>query len=89
MQAAAAEARDRGVKRLWLEVLVQNTPAIGLYERLGYARVRELEVWALDRFPDLSLAVPKEELQPLPTFIMNGHRTLPVRLSSPVAASVA
>jgi ribosomal protein S18 acetylase RimI-like enzyme len=50
MEAAAAEARTRGVKRLWLEVLVQNAPAIGLYEQLGYARVRELEVWALDGF---------------------------------------
>ncbi|MFD7685640.1 cytochrome P450 [Streptomyces sp. NPDC059781] len=35
------------------------------------------------RFPDLSLAVPREELQPLPTFIMNGHRALPVRLTVP------
>ena len=34
-----------------------------------------------DRFPDLDLAVPVSELQPLPTFIMNGHRTLPVRLT--------
>jgi cytochrome P450 len=33
------------------------------------------------RFPDLSLAVASEELQPLPTFIMNGHRHLPVRLT--------
>jgi cytochrome P450 len=34
-----------------------------------------------ERFPKLSLAVPRDELQPLPTFIMNGHRALPVRLS--------
>lgn len=33
------------------------------------------------RFPDLALAVPRKELRPLPTFIMNGHRTLPVRLT--------
>jgi hypothetical protein len=26
------------------------------------------------------LAVPASELTPLPTFIMNGHRNLPVRL---------
>jgi len=32
------------------------------------------------RFPDLRLAVEPEELVPLPTFIMNGHRSLPVRL---------
>lgn len=50
MEAAAAEAHAWGVKQLWLEVLVQNEHAIGLYERLGYARVRELEVWALDGF---------------------------------------
>ena len=50
MEAAAAEARARDVKQLWLEVLVQNRPAIGLYEQLGYERVRELEVWTLDGF---------------------------------------
>ncbi len=33
------------------------------------------------RFPDLTLAVQPEELSPLPTFIMNGHRSLPVRLA--------
>lgn len=32
------------------------------------------------RFPELSLARPAGELEPLPTFIMNGHRSLPVRL---------
>ncbi|MGW5051301.1 cytochrome P450 family protein [Actinokineospora sp. NPDC004072] len=35
-----------------------------------------------ERYPDLTLAVPAEELQPLPTFIMNGHRSLPVRLTA-------
>nr|AFV52151.1 P450 monooxygenase [Streptoalloteichus sp. ATCC 53650] len=35
-----------------------------------------------ERFPDMRLAVSVEELQPLPTFIMNGHRALPVRLTS-------
>jgi ribosomal protein S18 acetylase RimI-like enzyme len=50
MEAAAAEARARGVKQLWLEVLEQNGPAIGLYEQLGYKHVRELEVWTLDEF---------------------------------------
>lgn len=30
------------------------------------------------RFPELSLAVEPDQLQPLPTFIMNGHRSLPV-----------
>jgi cytochrome P450 len=39
------------------------------------------------RFPEMALAVPKEELQPLPTFIMNGHRTLPVRMGPEAPAS--
>ncbi|WP_430787998.1 cytochrome P450 family protein [Actinoplanes sp. G11-F43] len=38
------------------------------------------------RFPDLSLAVQPDELQPLPTFIMNGHRSLPVRLTQAAMA---
>jgi cytochrome P450 len=41
------------------------------------------------RFPDLSLAVLREELVPLPTFIMNGHRALPVRLTAAATAAVA
>ena len=42
-----------------------------------------------DRFPNLSLAVPAEELVPLPTFIMNGHQTLPVRLAEQAAGRSA
>ncbi|MBA9007767.1 cytochrome P450 family protein [Thermomonospora cellulosilytica] len=42
-----------------------------------------------DRFPQLRLAVPEEELQPLPTFIMNGHRALPVRLTAAPADATA
>jgi cytochrome P450 len=32
------------------------------------------------RFPDLALAVPADELEPVHSFISNGHSTLPVRL---------
>ncbi|HEX6472700.1 MAG TPA: cytochrome P450 [Streptosporangiaceae bacterium] len=44
-----------------------------------------------ERFPDLALAVPADDLLPLPTFIMNGHRALPVRLTAavPVGAPVS
>jgi GNAT superfamily N-acetyltransferase len=48
MRAAEENARARDVKRLWLEVLVQNEPAIGLYEKLGYRRIRGLELWSLE-----------------------------------------
>ncbi|WP_445282552.1 cytochrome P450 family protein [Streptomyces sp. DSM 118148] len=40
-----------------------------------------------ERFPDLELAVERDALQPLPTFIMNGHRSLPVRLTARVPAA--
>lgn len=38
-------AREIGIRNLRLEVLVQNTPAIPLYERLGFRTLRKLEVW--------------------------------------------
>jgi cytochrome P450 len=40
-----------------------------------------------DRFPDLTLAVPPDELRPQITFIMNGNHTLPVYLTALVPAS--
>ncbi|MFB9600161.1 cytochrome P450 [Saccharothrix longispora] len=40
-----------------------------------------------ERFPDLTLAVDVEDLVPYPTFIMNGHRQLPVRLTGAVSAA--
>lgn len=42
-----------------------------------------------ERFPNLGLAVSRGELQPLPTFIMNGHRSLPVYLDATAAAANA
>jgi 2-hydroxy-5-methyl-1-naphthoate 7-hydroxylase len=33
-----------------------------------------------DRFPGIRLAIPRDELEPLGTFVMNGHRTVPVYL---------
>jgi len=40
-----------------------------------------------ERFPDLTLAVDLEDLVPYPTFIMNGHRHLPVRLTGALSAA--
>jgi GNAT superfamily N-acetyltransferase len=41
------EARSRGVERVWLEVIVENTGAFALYEKLGYELVQDVEVWTL------------------------------------------
>jgi cytochrome P450 len=42
-----------------------------------------------ERFPNLGLAVSEDELRPLPTFIMNGHRSLPILLDTDAAATVS
>ena len=48
MRGLIAEAVARGVERLWLEVIVENTAAVRLYEKLAFAHVRDVEVWSLD-----------------------------------------
>lgn len=47
MEAVHDEARRRGVERVWLEVIVENTGAVALYRTLGYEHVRDVEVWSL------------------------------------------
>jgi ribosomal protein S18 acetylase RimI-like enzyme len=47
MRALHEEGRERGVRRVWLEVIVENTGAFALYEKLGYELVRDVEVWTL------------------------------------------
>jgi ribosomal protein S18 acetylase RimI-like enzyme len=61
MRAVADGSASRGVEQLWLEVLVQNEPAIRLYEKLGYQVVRELEVWSLDE-----LVLQAHDVAPVP-----------------------
>jgi GNAT superfamily N-acetyltransferase len=47
MRALHEEARRRGVERVWLEVIVENTAARTLYEKLGYEQMQDVEVWTL------------------------------------------
>jgi len=47
MRALHEQARKRRVRRVWLEVIVENTGALALYEKLGYAQVQDVEVWTL------------------------------------------
>ncbi len=55
------EARTRGLEEIWLEVLVQNEPAIRLYEKLGFERERELEVWSLAGAPGEAAVVDLDD----------------------------
>jgi len=47
MLALHEQARERGVRRIWLEVIVGNIGAVALYEKLGYEYVQDVEVWTL------------------------------------------
>jgi GNAT superfamily N-acetyltransferase len=40
-------AREIGAREMLLEVIVENAPAIALYEKLGFERTRDLEVLSL------------------------------------------
>jgi ribosomal protein S18 acetylase RimI-like enzyme len=51
LQAALDTASTSGVDTVWLEVLEANEPAIALYEKLGFERVRHLSIWSLTPDP--------------------------------------
>jgi ribosomal protein S18 acetylase RimI-like enzyme len=65
MRALHAEARERGVHKVWLEVIDRNESAYELYVKLGYRVVREVEVWSLAAAADGGTAreVPAAEAQ--------------------------
>ena len=47
LSALHDRACERGVKQVWLEVIVENTGALALYEKVGYEHVQDVEVWTL------------------------------------------
>jgi len=47
MRALHEQARERGIHRVWLEVIFENTGAFALYEKLGYRTIRDVQVWSL------------------------------------------
>jgi ribosomal protein S18 acetylase RimI-like enzyme len=63
MRALHEQARTRGVRRVWLEVILENAGAFALYEKLGYRTVRDVEVWSLpaDGDADAAREVPAAE----------------------------
>ena len=68
MRGVIAEARSRGLREVWLEVLVQNEPAIRLYEKLGFERVRGLEIWTLE-----DLGAEAHDAEPVPAEQAHGR----------------
>jgi ribosomal protein S18 acetylase RimI-like enzyme len=60
MRAVLGEARARQLGRVRLEVLQENDPARLLYEKLGFERIRMVDVWTLDG------EVPAGEGRPVP-----------------------
>jgi GNAT superfamily N-acetyltransferase len=63
MDAIHEQARERGLKRVWLEVIVENTGAFALYEKLGYRTTQDVEVWSLpgeDGEPEGREVAPEE-----------------------------
>jgi ribosomal protein S18 acetylase RimI-like enzyme len=69
-----ASACEGGVERLSLEVLTQNTPAIRLYESLGFRPSRELLTWrrSADEAP---LPIPSQQLVPADPAKLYGYVT--------------
>jgi GNAT superfamily N-acetyltransferase len=63
MRALHEQAHERGIRRVWLEVIVENTGAFALYEKLGYRTVRDVEVWSLpaEDGPSDAVEVPAAE----------------------------
>jgi GNAT superfamily N-acetyltransferase len=60
MRALHEQARERSVRRVWLEVIVENAGAFTLYEKLGYRTVRDVEVWSLSAAEDSGLEAAHE-----------------------------
>ena len=51
MRNLVDRAREAGVRRLRLEVLTQNTPAIDIYRRLGFTDLSDVVLWKLQTAP--------------------------------------
>jgi GNAT superfamily N-acetyltransferase len=67
MRALHDQARERGVRRVWLEVIVENVGAFALYEKLGYELVQDVEVWTLPaaggEYPGREVPAPEAKAQ--------------------------
>ena len=73
MRAVHDEARARGLRRIWLEVIVENTGAFALYEKLGYVVTQDVEVWMLDGVPDKHAEHDAREVLPAEIELPSRH----------------
>jgi GNAT superfamily N-acetyltransferase len=74
-RALLDQAREVGAREMALEVIVENAPAIALYEKLGFRRTRELEV--------LSLGAATEHSEARETELAEGLRAVAATRSGP------
>jgi ribosomal protein S18 acetylase RimI-like enzyme len=66
MEKLLAEARERGESAMELEVIEQNTPAVKLYERVGFQKVRRLVGFTAEPNPGM----PDSALQEVPLAVV-------------------
>jgi ribosomal protein S18 acetylase RimI-like enzyme len=60
-RALLENAGAAGAREMVLEVIVENTPAIALYEKLGFETTRRLEVLTLDAAEGLEVTTSTRE----------------------------
>ena len=93
MKVVVDEARNRGDRRLVLEVVEQNLPAIKLYEGVGFRKTRRIVGW--ERPPDMAGAgkgAVVEEADPsvaVRAFYDLGPRDMPWNLQPVTLAQLA
>lgn len=92
LQTALEEARARGDQSMLLEVFTANEPAIRLYERLGFVRLRELVGFRQEALAGVAAAADKlTEIDPLhlaQLVQLHGDAKLPWMLAPETLAAV-
>jgi GNAT superfamily N-acetyltransferase len=83
------EARLAGAREMVLEVIVENAPAIALYEKVGFVRTRELEVLTLAAANGSSQARETDLGEALKLIAANRERPEPWQRADETIANLA